>query len=199
MRRLLVMLCAAVVSASSAQAPAANVAPTEIKGHFMGETIAAFLRMEPEAQQQADLCRQHPDQPGCARLLTAIDHGQRAEISTSGSRDFVLDGGKVVRLTMLVDGVADAAAVDLTKKFDAQPRKIAILGQSDSGAKWENYLFAWDTPDAYVTLYEDNSPSLQDRRPLLIVESRTSHGQEYTISAKQLGATQVGSNISPAK
>jgi hypothetical protein len=198
-KRLLVMLCAAVVSASSAQAPAENVAPTEIKGHFMGETAATFLRAEPEAQQQADLCRQHPDRPGCARLLTGLDHGQRAEISTSGSRDFVLDGGKLVRLTMLVDGVADAAAVDLTKKLGAQPRKIAILGQNDSGATWENHLFAWDTPDAYVTLYEDNSPSLKDRRPLLIVESRANHGQEYTISAKQLGAAQVSRNMNPAK
>jgi hypothetical protein len=187
-RRLLLILAAAVIIASSSNARAANVKPTEIRGHSIGETIATFLSVEPEVQQEADVCRQHLDQTDCARLLAALDGGQRTEISTSGPTTFILDGGKLVRLTMLVDGVADAVTADLTQKFGSQSRKTTILGQNIYGAKWENYLFAWDTPDAYVTLYEDNDPLLRDRRPLLMVESRA-QGREYTVSVKQLGAS----------
>jgi len=175
MKRFLLMLATAVVVVSAAHAQAADVKPTEIRGHFIGETIAAFLRMEPEAQQEAEVSRQHSNQPSCARLLAALDHGQRAEISTSNSINFVLDGGKLVKLTMLVDDAPDAIRVDLTKKFGLQPRETTIPGQNYLGAKWENRSFAWDTPDAYVTLYEDNNPSIQDRRPVLVVESRASY------------------------
>jgi hypothetical protein len=187
-RRLPAILAATVILASGASTRAANVKPIEIRGHSIGETSAVFLSLETAAQQEADACRKHPDETRCAHLLAALDGGQRAEISTSGAMAFVLDGGKLVRLTIPVDGVADAAMSELTKKFGPQPRKVTIQGQNIQGAKWENYLFAWDTPDAYVTLYQDNDPLLQGRRLLLVVEAR-SQGREDTVSVKRLGAS----------
>lgn len=198
MRRVLVMLAAMALFGSRTHAQAADDKPTEIKGHFIGETISVFLRVEPEVQREADVCRQHRDTAGCAHFLPALDGGQRAEISASDSRDFIFDDGKLVRLTMSMDGTVDAAVADLTKKFGSRSRNTTILGQDDSGTKWENHLFVWDTPDACVSLYEDNNPSLQDRRPLLIVESREDHSREYTVSVKQL-SVEAGSNIIPAK
>jgi hypothetical protein len=187
-RRLLVILAATVIIAARANAGPANVKPTGIAGHSIGETTAAFLTLEPEAQQQADTCRQHPDEAICARLLAALDDGQRAEISTSSPTAFTFDQGKLVRLTMSLDGAANAATAELSKQFGPQQRKTTISAQNIQGAKWENHLFAWETPDARVTLYEDNDPSLQGRRLLLVVESR-SQGREDTVSVKQLAAT----------
>jgi hypothetical protein len=187
-RRLPAILAVTLILASSANTWAANAKATEIRGHSIGETAGTFLSLEPEAQQQADACRNYPDETTCARLLAALDGRKRAEISTSGAVAFILDQGKLVRLTVPVDGVADAAMVELTKKFGPQPRKVTIQGQNIQGAKWENYLFAWDTPDAFVTLYQDNDPSLQDRRLLLVVESR-SQGREDRVSVKHLAAS----------
>jgi hypothetical protein len=119
--------------------------------------------------------------------LAALDGGQRGEISTSGPMTFLFDGGKLVRLTMPVDREADDAVGELTKKFGAPSRKVTIAGQNLQGVQWENYLFAWDMPDRGLTLYQDNDPSLQDRRLLLVAESR-SPGNEDTVSVKQLSA-----------
>ena len=185
MRRLLVMLMASAITASASNAPAVNVKPAEISGHVIGETVASFLRREPEARQKADACRQHPDRVSCASFLAALDYGQRAEISTSGHVDFVLDKGKLSGLTMPVGGGRDAAIASLTKKFGAQRRQTTIASQNIAGAKWENYLFVWKTQGFSVTLYVDNDPALHDRRPLLMVES-SGHDQEYTVSVEQL-------------
>jgi hypothetical protein len=185
-RRLLVILAATVISASSANASAANVKPSELRGHSIGETAAAFLALEPEAQHQADACRQHPNEATSAHLLAALDARQRAEISLPGPLTFTLDGGKLVRLTLSLDSAADAATAQLTKEFGPQSRKTTIPGQNIQGAKWENYVFAWDTPNASVTLYEDNDPS-QSRRLLLVVESHT-QDQANTVSVQQLAA-----------
>jgi hypothetical protein len=198
-RGLFVMMAATVALASTTNAMAGSAKRTEISGHFVGESVAAFLQAEPEAQQEATACREHPDRASCARVLGALDRQERAEISTSGSKAFVLDGGKLVRLTMLVEGAADAAVADLMQKFGAPTTQTTIQGQDVLGSKWENHLLAWDTPDASVTLYEDNNPSLPDRRPLLIVESRTNNARGYTISAKELAAVEVGRNVAPAK
>jgi hypothetical protein len=188
-RRLLVILAVTAIAASRAYAGAANLNPSEMKGHSLGETTAAFLSVEPEAQQEADACRQHPDGANCAGLLAALDGGQRAEISTSGRTTFTFDAGKLVRLTMPVDDAADAATLELTKQFGPQSRNITIPGQNILGAKWENHVFLWDTPEANVTLYEDNDPSLSRPRLLLVVESRSqAQAKADTVSVKQLGA-----------
>ena len=187
MRRLPAILAVAAILAPGAITWAANPKPTQIARHSIGETAETFLSLEPEAQQQADACRSEPDETNCTRLLAALHGGQRAEISTSAPMAFVLDQGKLVRMTIPLDGAADAAMAELTEKFGPQPRKITIQSQNIQGAKWENYLLAWDTPDAFVTLYQDNDPLLQERRLLLVVESR-SQGREDTVAAKKLAA-----------
>jgi len=179
------ILAATVIIASRANAGAANVKPAPIASHSIGETTAAFLSAEPEAQREADACRQQPDEAGCDGLLAVLDGGQRGEISIPGRIAVTFDAGKLVRLTMPVDGATDAATLELTKEFGPQSRKIAIPGQNIHGAKWENYLYGWDTPDASATLYEDNDPSFSGRRLLLVVES-PSQGLEDTVSVKQL-------------
>ena len=184
MRRLVLVLMTTVILASSTQVRAARLKPTEINGHFIGETIPTFLHTEPEAQQQLNLCLQCPQRINCTRLLAAFARRQRAEISTSGLKDFILDGGKVVRFTMFVDR---AAAIDLTKKFGSPSRRTTIVGRDTYGAGWENHLFGWVTHDADIALYEDNDPTLQDRRSVLIVESRGNQDRgKYTVSAKEL-------------
>jgi hypothetical protein len=117
-----------------------------------------------------------------------LDGSQRAEIAAAGSMAFTFDAGKLVRLTVPVDGLAEAETAELTKEFGPQSRKTTIPGQNILGAKWENYVFAWDTPDARVTLYQDNDPLLRGPRLLLVVESR-SQGREETVSVKQLAAS----------
>lgn len=189
MRRLLLLLAAtAAIVAPGSNAWAANVKPAGISDHSIGETMAAFLRAEPEAQSEADACRQQPDKTGCAGLLAVLDDGQSGEISIPGRSAAIFKGGRLVRLTMLVDGAADAAALELTKEFGPQSRKTVIPGQNIQGARWENYLYAWDTPDASATLYEDNDPLLSEGRLVLVVESR-SQGQEETVSVTQLRAS----------
>jgi hypothetical protein len=60
------------------------------------------------------------------------------------------------------------------------PKDLALLksvlsSHDSSGAKWDNQLYTWDTPTVYLTLYQNNNPSLQDRRLLLVMESRPEH------------------------
>ena len=199
MKRLLARLAITLTIGAASHAAPAEIKPTEakrtqVKGHVMGESVAAFLRLEPETERAAGICRQNPDGPGCARLLAALDHGQRAEISNSSLMEFTFDGGKLVKLTMVVDGVQDAAVANLTKQLGPHTRESKIHSQNTSGAKWENHLFTWAAPDAYVTLYQDNDPSLKDRRPVLMVESRSDHGRKFTISTEELAKSQVATN-----
>ncbi|MGH9692217.1 MAG: hypothetical protein ACRD4C_14260 [Candidatus Acidiferrales bacterium] len=175
--------------ASRAQAVRVNYA--ELDGHFIGETTADFLRIEPDAQQEVDVCRQRPARRTCDRLIAAIDRGQRAEVSNSASVNFVVDGGRLVKLTMLVDGDFDDVAADLTKKFGARSSEINLPSQNEMGAKWQNHLVVWDTPNVYVTLYKDNNPSLQDQRAVLIAESQAEHLAEDVQPAKPIDTTGV--------
>jgi hypothetical protein len=156
-------------------AQSANVSSADFKGHLIGETVADFLRIEPEAQQEADVCRQRSERRRCVELIAALDRGQRAEVSTAGSANFVLDAGKLVKLTILVDDSFENISNSLTQKFGAVSKKTALPSHDSSGKKWENQLNVWDTAVIYVTLYQDNNPVLQDRRPLLVVESHAEH------------------------
>jgi hypothetical protein len=157
------------------RAQSTNVNFANFNGHFIGESISDFLRLEPEAQQEVDVCRQHPDRHSCNHIAGALDRGERAELSTTGSANFVLDGGRLVKLTMLVDDSFYNAAAALAAKFGNPSKDTVTSSQDGSGARWQNHEYVWDTPSAYITLYEDNNPSLQDRRPLLIVKSLAEH------------------------
>jgi hypothetical protein len=171
--------------AASAGARAGSISRASIAGHSIGESAAAFLSAEPEAQRKVDACRQSAEEPSCAQLLAALDGRERAEVSTGDSMAFLLEEGKLVRITMPADRAVDAEVTELTKQIGHRPRQIAIAGQSVQGAKWHNSLFVWDAADATVTLYQDNDPSLQDRRPLLVIEARP-HRKGDTVSVKQL-------------
>jgi hypothetical protein len=60
-----------------------------------------------------------------------------------------------------------------------------LSSQNGAGAKWINWLHIWDTPGIYISLYQDNNPSLQDHRLLLIVESHAEHLLDNLDSSKQ--------------
>ena len=180
---LILVLFAGLPGGLWAQAPDSSAA--NFKGHLIGEGLAEFLSMEPDAQQEVDVCRARPARHSCDRLIAALDRGDRAEISTSGAINFVLDGGKLVKLTMLVDKPFDAATSDLSQKFGPQTSASVLASQNALGAKWNNQLHVWDTPSIYITLYQDNNPSLADHRLLLIAESHAEHLLENMGSQKQ--------------
>lgn len=168
-----------------------------INGHVIGEPVSRFLRLEQDAREDVDVCRHNSIRASCQSLLAAVDNGGRAEVSTETSRDldnpdkpvvsieFVLDKGKVVKVTFPVDDVADIA-----KKFGAPTRESAIPSQNASGAKWEDHLTVWATADVYVTLYQDNNPAAQDHRPLLVMESTEEHAREESAAHIQNVSTQ---------
>lgn len=185
MRSSLLMLVLLTALPSGLRAQDASVRNADFKGHRIGETVADFLLIEPEAQQEADVCRQRTEPRSCVELIAALDRGRRAEVSTAGSVNFVLDGGKLVKLTMLVNGTFESIGDDLTKKLGTLSKKTNLPSRDASGRKWENQLYTWDTPAIYVTLYQDNNPSLQDRRPLLTAESPVEHLLEDTDRSKQ--------------
>src|SRR4051794_29873143 len=54
-KRVIFTALAALFTLSTANMRAANPKPTEIRGHCIGESIATFLRIEPEAQHAADV------------------------------------------------------------------------------------------------------------------------------------------------
>jgi hypothetical protein len=194
MRRLLAS--AALIAFSGplhAQAPAA--APVEIKGHFIGESISEFLQTEPEAQQEVDVCREHKTRASCDRLIGALDRGQRTEISTSDSLDFVLDAGRLVKLTMLLHEQTEQANQELTRKFGVPATVTDTPNHNSSGANWQNRLFVWSTANAYATLFEDNNPALQDHQPVLEVESLSEHILDQAEAAKS--AQPVANNNLP--
>lgn len=178
-------------------AQAGNVASVGFKGHLIGEGVADFLRMEPEAQQEVDVCRQRTSRRSCERLLSALNAGGRAEMSTTGSVNFVLDGGKLVKLTMLVDKPMDVATSELIQKFGSQTSVSLLPSQNGTGTKWNNLLHAWDLPGVYITLYQDNNPSIPDHRLLLMAESRAEHLLDDLDSSKQ--PTSVATTAAPQK
>jgi len=167
------------------RAQAGNAASVEFKGHLIGEGVEDFLRIEPEVRQEVDVCRQQRSRQSCARLLEALNAGGRAEVSTTGSINFVLDGGKLAKLTMLVDESIDTAASDLTQKFGPQTQVTLLPARNSAGAQWDNRLCVWDTPVAYITVYQDNNPSMQDQRLVLTVETHAEHLLENLDSSKQ--------------
>ncbi len=164
----------------------AAVAPVlEIRGHTVGEPIKTFLRLEREARDEVEVCHENPGRPACGHLLDAVEIGKRAEISTTvpadldhpeGDRettDFVLDGGKLVKISLLANEVPDAL-----KSLGPPSSEKSIPAQNSSGAKWENHLAVWDTPALYVSLYKDNNPSLHDHRLSLVLESPAEHTRD---------------------
>ncbi len=167
------------------QSPAPAATPFEIRGHFIGEPVKRFFRLDFEARGEMEVCRQNPNRPACGRLLDAIEYGKRADISTTvpadpdqpeGDREttnFILDGGKLVKISML----ANAAPEEL-KSLGRPTSEKSIPSHDTSGAKWENHLTIWDTPTLYVSLYLDNNPSLQDHRLSLTIEAPTEHARE---------------------
>lgn len=134
--------------------------PAEIRGHHIGESTIRLLHLGSDAREEVDLCRQHPTDSLCERLIGAIERGERAEISALTSpglddpdapRDtinFVLDGKKLVKLTMSVKDAADAAKI-----FGPSSRESALPAGNRAGEKWVNHLTVWEAPDVYATLY----------------------------------------------
>ena len=167
------------------QSTTPTAAPLEIRGHYIGEPVKRFFRLDFEARAEMNVCNQNPNRPACGHLLDAIEYGKRADISTTvpadpnqpeGDREttnFVLDGGKLVKISML----ANAAPEEL-KSLGRPTSEKSVPAHDTSGAKWENHLTIWDTPTLYVSLYLDNNPSLQDHRLSLTIEAPTEHTRE---------------------
>lgn len=176
-----------------AHAQAVDTKPVEIRRHYIGESAGRLLRLEPDAREEVEVCRQHSGYT-CDRLLAGVDGGERTEISTLApldldhpdaakeTMDFVLDGKKLVKITMVVNAASEAMQM-----LGRQSSETVIPSGNSSGAKWENHLSVWDRPDVYASLFEDNNPVLQDRRPVLIVESRAERAREVD-SEKQTKA-----------
>jgi hypothetical protein len=183
--------CAAAFAAThpsdarAQQSPAPAAIPLEIRGHFIGEPVKRFFRLDLEARAEMNVCNQNPNRPACGRLLDAIEYGKRADISTTvpvdpdqpeGDREttnFVLDGGKLVKISMLAN-----AAPEVLKSLGRPTSEKSLPAHDTSGAKWENHLTIWDTRTLYVSLYLDNNPSLQDHRLSLTIEDPTEHARE---------------------
>ena len=165
------------------QAPSADVAPVGAAGHRIGESVKQFLRLEPDARSELEVCDQHPNEIQCVHLFDAVEKGQRAEISTAVPADldhpdsndtynFVIDGGKLVKITLSVNDVAE-----VMKTYGKPTTNTVTPHEGASGVKWENRQCVWDMPAGFITLDTDNNPRLQDHRPLLVVESREEHAR----------------------
>jgi hypothetical protein len=190
----LLLLCVVLPAGLRAQSFQAD---PDFRGHLIGETVADFLRIEPEAQQETNVCRQRTERRRCLELIAAVDRGQRTEVSTTSGGNFVLDAGQLVKLTVLVTDSFESAADSVSARFNAAPRKSSLPVHDASGNTWQNVLYTWDTPHVYATLYQDNNPVLQDRRPLLIVESRAEHILDDAFSAAK--PTSVASTTTPKR
>jgi len=162
----------------SLYAQTANVRPVEVKGHLIGESVAEVLSKEPEVHRDVDACEQYPSKPTCDRLLAAVKHGERAEVSTSSWTSFVLDGGKLVKITTLIDD-PEVLKADLTKRLGPRSSETAFPMQNVTGANWEDHLSVWDTPDVYVGLREDNNPASQNHHWVLVVASQAEHARQH--------------------
>jgi hypothetical protein len=179
--------CAAAFTApvSLAQQSTPAATPFEIRGHYIGEPVKHFFRLDFEARAEMNVCNQNPNRPACGRLLDAIEYGKRADISTTvpanpdqpeGDREttnFVLDGGKLVKISMLANTTPEEL-----KSLGRPTSEKSIPAHDTSGANWESHLTIWDTPTLYVSLYLDNSPALQDHRLSLTIEAPTEHARE---------------------
>jgi hypothetical protein len=173
------------------QAQSASVKPLGFAGHNIGESVKIFLRLEPGARDELEVCEQHPDQTMCIHLFAAVEKGQRAELSTAvpadldhpevsnDTRNFVLDGGQLVKITLSVNDVAE-----VMNTFGKPSSDTVTQHHNDSGAQWENRLCVWEMPSGYVTLDADNNPRLQDHRPLLVLESRAEHARSTAPAPK---------------
>jgi hypothetical protein len=173
----------------SQTAPAVQSVPAassfEFHMHFIGEPIKRFFRLELEARGEVEVCHENPNRPACGRLLDAVEDNKRAEISTSapvdtdhpeGDRettDWVLDGGKLVKISMLVNDAPEAL-----KTLGRPTSEKSIPSENAAGAKWENHVTIWQSPDLYVALYQDNNPRLTDHRLSLTIETPTEHARE---------------------
>ena len=167
------------------QAPSADVIPVGAVGHHIGESVKLFLRLEPDARSELEVCDQHPTEIQCVHLLEAVEKGHRAEISTavpadldrpdsSDTYNFVIDGGKLVKIALSVNDVAE-----VMKTYGKPTNDTVTPHEGVSGAKWENRQCVWDTPAGFITLDTDNNPRLQDHRPLLVLESREEHARAH--------------------
>ena len=165
------------------QTPSADVTPLGAAGHRIGESVKLFLRLEPDARSELEVCDQHPNEIQCVHLLDAVEKGQRAEISTAVPADldhpdsndtynFVIDGGRLVKITLSVNDVAE-----VMKTYGKPTTDTVTPHEGASGVKWENRQCVWETPAGFITLDADNNPRLQDHRPLLVVESREEHAR----------------------
>jgi hypothetical protein len=169
----------------SLSAQTSKVRPPEIQGHVIGESTAELLSKEPEVQQKVNVCDRNPKGTDCDRLLAAVKSGKRTDVSTSSWMNFVLDGGKLAKLTTLVNGVIDAVIADLTRKFGPQSSKTAFPMRNAIGESWEDQLYVWDTPTLCVRLHEDNNPASQNHHLVLVVESRAEQVREQLDKATQ--------------
>ena len=116
---LILVLVAGLPAGLHAQSFQAN---PDFRGHLIGESVADFLRIEPEAQQETNVCRQRTERRRCLELIAAVDRGQRTEVSTTSGGNYVLDAGQLVKLTVLVADTFDSAADSVSKQFNAVPR-----------------------------------------------------------------------------
>jgi hypothetical protein len=191
--RLLLSFILLVSFSAGLRAQPIDISPTGVSGHHIGESVSAFLAIEPKAHQVLDSCRRNPSGSQCDRLLAALERGQRAEISTSDSSDFVFDQGRLIKLATLVDGSTGMLAMNLTKTLGPRTSEMDIQKQDASGAKWNDNLSVWNESDAYILLFEDNNPSLKARHaPVLVVESPAEHARNASDSAKRGGAIKRG-------
>jgi hypothetical protein len=127
----------------------------------------------------------------------ALDRGERAEVSNNDSVNFVLNAGRLVKLTMLVDDNVDAAVGSLANKFGSPSKTLILSSQNDDGGKWQNRQFVWDTPNIYVRLYQDNNPFLPDHRLLLVVESHAEFLLDDSAQSKNAAPSASASNVRP--
>ena len=197
----LIICTTALATAPRSHAQQPTPAPLEIRGHYIGEPVKRFFRLDLEARAEMNVCNQNPNRPACGRLLDAIEYGKRADISTTvpanpdnpeGDREttnFILDGGKLVKISM----VANAPPEEL-KSLGRPTSEKSIPAHDTSGAKWENHLTIWDTPTLYVSLYLDNNPAIQDHRLTLTIEAPTEHARENPEAAE----SSKPSSVAPA-
>ena|ERR1700693_1624891 len=195
MPHFLTSLVLLVALSGQSQVPAGNFKPVGYGGHFVGEPIKVFLRLEPDARSELEVCEQHPKQSICAKLFAAVEKSQRAEITTAVQPDldnpdatndaynFVLDAGKLVKITVPINNLADTM-----KTFGDPTSDKVVPCHNSEGAKWEDHSYVWDLPGAYVTIYIDNNPVLQDHRPLLVIESREEHARVDANTIKAVNA-----------
>lgn len=173
LRRLVYLVL--IIPPWALNAQTAGAPSVEVRGHFIGETISQLVAQEPEVRQRINACRQRPARPDCDRLLAAVKRGQRADVSTSSWTTFVLDGGKLVKLTTLVNEAPDDLKADLSEKLGTRCTETSFSMQNALGATWKDHLSLWDTPTIWASLHEDNNPASQNHHFVLVVESRAEH------------------------